>query len=362
MNFILGKIFDLLIRIGIDREMKYDIVKHFKDPQYVTHKDPVNLNASHVADFNNWRFVKTLPVDLMLVSNPTLTSDGVVIKSHRTMIRALSLPVYRFRYGLLYNIHVRWAYKKLPVRAQKYLLVFDSWSCVNYYHWTVDSLCRIQVLYDAGLLSDFTLVLPESARSFVWESLKAYDVQKVMWIPSRSMIRPSSLYVMSFAAHTGQQDPEVLARVAAFMRKNLYEPELCGDKIYVSRKKSLFRKIVNEDEVIDVLMKYGFKVVYFEDMPFEKQVSLMRGTRFFVSSHGANLTNMIYMEAGASVLEMVRERNPNLCMWSTADSMNLNYYYQFCKESDNGDIFVKCNELEHLLDLMLSNAANNLNS
>ena len=64
------------------------------------------------------------------------------------------------------------------------------------------------------------------------------------------------------------------------------------------------RKVVNEEEVILFLQKYGFQVVYNEDLSIDEQAQLYYNAECIVSAHGANLVNIIYCKPGTHVCEI----------------------------------------------------------
>jgi capsular polysaccharide biosynthesis protein len=61
--------------------------------------------------------------------------------------------------------------------------------------------------------------------------------------------------------------------------------------------------------------------------------------RFFVSNHGAGLTNMLFVRGGGRVLELRhRADNVNNCYFTMASALGLEYFYQTCPSDDpSGD-------------------------
>jgi capsular polysaccharide biosynthesis protein len=66
--------------------------------------------------------------------------------------------------------------------------------------------------------------------------------------------------------------------------------------------------VINEDELLPVLEKFGFKVYYFESMTFREQVTLVSGAEIILGMHGAGMTNMIFMPEGRKVVEFIHWR------------------------------------------------------
>ncbi len=77
-----------------------------------------------------------------------------------------------------------------------------------------------------------------------------------------------------------------------------------GCKIYVSRRRALGRKLTNDLELSEALGKLGFVTVILEDLPIPDQARLFRNATVLVAQHGAALTNLLYCQPGAHVIEL----------------------------------------------------------
>jgi hypothetical protein len=104
------------------------------------------------------------------------------------------------------------------------------------------------------------------------------------------------------------------------------------DIIFIRRKfdrDNLYnRGITNEEELIDELKKeHGGNVidVYLEDLPFQEQVKLMRGCKLLIGCHGAGLANLLWMNSGASILELFPESFFWGSFWTFSCLKRLNY-------------------------------------
>ncbi|MBL0319438.1 MAG: glycosyltransferase family 61 protein [Alphaproteobacteria bacterium] len=75
-------------------------------------------------------------------------------------------------------------------------------------------------------------------------------------------------------------------------------------RIYLSRKHTKLRHILNEDELMPHLIRHGFEVVAPEQMSFKEQFSLFHHAEMIVAIHGAALTNLMFCKPGTNVLEL----------------------------------------------------------
>jgi capsular polysaccharide biosynthesis protein len=115
--------------------------------------------------------------------------------------------------------------------------------------------------------------------------------------------------------------------------------------------------------MLPVLRRFEFEVIRAENCPFPEQVRLARRARYLVSNHGAGLTNMLFMEPGASVLELRHAADAaSNCYFALSSQLGLSYFYQTCEPAVPGehphtaDVSVDVRRLEGNLERMISAA------
>jgi len=82
-------------------------------------------------------------------------------------------------------------------------------------------------------------------------------------------------------------------------------------KLYISRAGNLqahVRRLLNEDEIIGLACKQGFEIVRCEELSFETQVTVFSEASVIVGAHGAGLTNLIFGQPTAKIVEMIGPR------------------------------------------------------
>jgi len=77
-------------------------------------------------------------------------------------------------------------------------------------------------------------------------------------------------------------------------------------KVYISRGKTK-RSLENETELENKLKEQGFEIIYAEDLNFDEQIKLFSETEVLVSSHGAGLANILFMQKGTRLISIFRE-------------------------------------------------------
>jgi len=191
----------------------------------------------------------------------------------------------------------------------------------NYWHWIVDGLTRIEGLeaYQEQTGIKPTLIIESNLTSWQSESLKllGYEPDEcIRWNELRVQVK--KLLVPSFRRYWGYYNKtyktynQVVSPMACrWLRQRILSnlPVVASEqlnfssKIFISRRKALQRRIINEDEVIEALAPFGFVAYALEELSFSEQVRLFSQADMVVAPHGAGLTNMIFSE-NLAVIEL----------------------------------------------------------
>lgn len=317
------------------------------EESYVKRKLPVNLSKEDLPLFYN-ALERNIPaIRVFKLSRPGINSQSIIFEgvkiSPESFIEASRIDGFKSyikRYKFLFKHH--FLRKKIKINDQG-LWFTDAWSH-EYFHWMTDALPRLLAAKD--YIGDSVILLPHkySRIDYVQKSLKVFGVENVTYIPERAVAWPSGLILPAHTASTGNYNEVLLRKLRELFReyyKKTVGQQVFGDRIYISRSKSLRRKISNEDLLVPVLQKHGFAFLYFEDFDFDQQVVIMSNAKYLISNHGAGLTNMLFMQQGGAVLELRRKGdNHNNCYFSMASALELNYYYQLCvSEDENEDTY-----------------------
>ena len=67
------------------------------------------------------------------------------------------------------------------------------------------------------------------------------------------------------------------------------------------------RRLVNLKDLSQAIssLNLSYRVIHFENMTFAEQVSSLRFTRVLISIHGAGLSNIIFLQPGSTVIELM---------------------------------------------------------
>jgi hypothetical protein len=80
-----------------------------------------------------------------------------------------------------------------------------------------------------------------------------------------------------------------------------------GRKIFLSRRGFVQRQLLNEAEIIDILTRQDFEVVYPEKLTFAEQVVAYHTAEIVIGSASSALTNCIFCNSKAKILALIHE-------------------------------------------------------
>jgi capsular polysaccharide biosynthesis protein/Tfp pilus assembly protein PilF len=212
-----------------------------------------------------------------------------------------------------------------------------------YFHWMVDVLPRFEVLRCQGVnWEDIDWFMVNSCKSaFQQQTLEILGIpqHKILESDRYSHIQAEQLVVPSFTEHLGWLSDwalqflrkSFLGKALATLRSN---SQVYPERIYISRAKAKYRKIFHESAVIDILEQYGFISVALESMSFLEQIALFAHAKVIVAPHGSGLTNLIFCNSGAKVVEIFSPHYVRPYFWRISQQQKLEHYYllgeKFC--------------------------------
>lgn len=257
--------------------------------------------------------------------------------------------------------------KKIFVNDDKFLCIHNMWSS-GYHHWVCDVLIKLCELGEKT--KEYTLVLPANYPDFAKESIRAFPLKKIIYLaPKTGVFAKTATFIGN--PRSGYFHPEKIQILKNHLlsyseKKNDGSQKGGNSRIYISRESAKLRRIINEKEVIEVLKKKGFIILKAETLSFWEQVDIFKNCKYLVSIHGAGLTNMLFMDRGARVMELVRkptEDHPyfNLSYFHMTKALGLQYFQFHCNflpnepniPLDRRDMIVNIERFEMRVDKFL---------
>lgn len=316
---------------------------------------PANFDPDDLTLFSDELEQLIPPTRLLKRRNVAVSAEGILFQRGKMLPESFAFPANRenwswrgvLRFGLNnYVLRRRRRFERPGV------FVIDDWS-VGYFHWLADVLPRLFTIREQ--LKDLVLILPGRYQEleFVQASLKPFIFGGIEYLDPNEVLVCRKLIVPTQTAPSGDYNEELIKEVkdllVGFFAGGPGEPP--ADRVYLSRSLARKRRIGNEEDVMAVVRKFGFRIVRPEEHSFAEQIRIASRARYLVSNHGAGLTNMLFMGPGTSVLELRHATDRiNNCYFSLASALQLNYFYQRCEP-------VHAGEDPHSADLMVDAAA-----
>ncbi len=234
----------------------------------------------------------------------------------------------------------------------------------NYFHWFLDVLPRLRELeaYEAASGQRAVLLVPGWMTPWQKRSLELlgaggettpHRVQFGLFrLCAETLVVPSSSrFHGDDNAPFAAMDPSVCQWLQkSFCGRQKPDKADRNHRLFISRSKASSRRIVNEENVVQAVQRFGFEVHSLEDLSFERQVDLFSSASHVIAAHGSGLTNLLFANQ-CNVYELFASRHGvrsdyfQICM-----ALGHSYHYMICKSESNADDFcVNIAALEEML-------------
>jgi capsular polysaccharide biosynthesis protein/tetratricopeptide (TPR) repeat protein len=226
-----------------------------------------------------------------------------------------------------------------------------------YFHWLVDILPRWELLRLSGVdLTKIDWFVVNSLRQpFQRETLEYLGISESKIIESDRYphIQAQQLVVPSFPGFLGWLPPWALqflrSQFLGFFGNGLEFSEASSnnynypERIYISREKAQYRRVINEPEVWETLKKFGFAKIFLESYSVREQIRLFAHAKMIITAHGSGLTNIIFCQPNTEIMELASPNYIKHYFWVISQQLGLKHYYLV------GESFA-CYPLRYIMD------------
>lgn len=322
------------------------IVKGFLDKRPY----PVNFDSQDISLFKNDLEINVPDIKTFAHSNICVNTDLLLWKNFSFLQDSFIYreDTYSFINKLKFFLKALLTKK---IKIKKAIWIIDCWSEV-YYHWIFDVLQKAMLLKkERGV----KILIPQSflKYDFIVESIKILKLE-VEIIKKDSIVKVGKLLTLPTIIFSGLFINEKIIEIRNNLLSGINQKPR-NKRIYISRKKAVRRKVSNEQQVIEVLKKYNFKVYYLEDLPWREQLSIFKNSSAIVSIHGSGLSNMLFLNENSNIVEfrhpISTSQNP---FYALSSNLKFNYFYvKGIPSSDNphdSDLFIDPRELKNVIN------------
>lgn len=222
--------------------------------------------------------------------------------------------------------------EEAPQNISKGLLI-NGFNEANYYHLMLEVMSQLQFVNELPLeFSDYPILL--SMRSYKIPAIKQFIERvlagkKIIFLDSLNSYQVDDLLLMNMpnAAIPNLKEEGYFEVSGSYCREESISfirnigYDICQKKtsatperIFLARKAGL--RAYNQDEILKALAPLGFVSIYFEDIDFCEQVSIMSGAKIVVGPTGAAWTNLIFAKPKTKALCWMAEEIGNFSCFS----------------------------------------------
>lgn len=330
-------------------------MQNILDSYTINRKMPENYVEGELDFCKNEFQYQTYDVKLIDFKNCIVNKRGFVYETRKFGLNKISLldeTIYKKELTTKHYLKKVLFKHKRTLGEEKYLLAHDDWS-TTHYHWFCDVLPRLFVIKNT--LKNYTLLLPDSPyiKDIGLKSLDFFDLRpaEIAYLQNDELVKVKNLTIVTHTCLTGYINDKIMLKMREFINSKLtLMSSQGGEKIYITRDHALYRKVLNENKVKDVVRDFGYETIRYEDLSWLDQIAKTSSANSIVSIHGAGLINMLYMRPEGLVLEFRRDKiYHNQCFWHLSQALCLKYYYLF-GTPDNPDLVIEGNGCNLTID------------
>jgi hypothetical protein len=206
----------------------------------------------------------------------------------------------------------------------------------NYCHFFNEILERLALLEMHGIQYDYLYVMCHS--KFVKDALRLWGVDESKIIHPTTCnfaIQADTLILPSLVLNTNNgffhagvnTHPYTLKYVREKLLKNAQEEikkDRFSHRIFISRRDAPSRRILNEDEIVELLKTKGFERYDTGKMSVVEQIALFANADIVMGEHGAGLTNVMFCKQGTQIIELFQALI-DTSFWFPSQALGLNY-------------------------------------
>lgn len=175
----------------------------------------------------------------------------------------------------------------------------------NYYHVLTELIPRLEFILP--LREKLKIAVADSSPDFVWDALRQLGFQE------RNIVVLSAH--LCYSADMWLMIPWGLNFIPErfnFVRNELGRDTVPKRRIYISRKSEKKRHILNEDDLLPLLKRYGFEYIEAQKLMLAEQIKLFSEAEWIMGPHGAGLSNLMWMK-NPKCIEIRPEKYANEC-------------------------------------------------
>lgn len=355
LNGVVSGAFYPFLKIRDFRKNKASEIQLLEKSQTIV----IDRSHFHFEGSAYWNKFETFESDdlfYVVIPDASIISKGIVLDSKRRVV--LESTLFQKEYlNILCSNHLIFLKQFLPKKKETNVISLLNKLDNNYFHWTLESLTRILLVYEKPFFNDYKILVKDGALPFIKQSLSfLFNIPETNIITKTlgENLEVDKALVVSFP-HIRNSDsqltniyiPKIIQKLNTLAHNRLESSQLNFQKtpknFIISRKNALERRVLNEDILIQNLSDLNFKSIVLEDLTYIEQVALFAGAEIIIASHGAGITNIIYAKNPILIEIFPEGRNIRDAFYFTQITAALGIEHHLFlqkQENDNEDILI----------------------
>lgn len=229
----------------------------------------------------------------------------------------------------------------------------------GFFHWMLGALPKVFLAESVGFSGAY-LLPPPSLAPWALESMRLLKISddRLLFEESRDICARRLCVPTYFSGYNAHHNIAFMRLYREWVRAAVVETvQQKRGRIFIARRASATaRRVVNQEHVERVLSDFGFETVYFEDLPFRRQLEIACSAGVMVAPHGAGLSHALFMDDHSLLVELFPHKRQQSCdcfeMLATIPQHR--YHSLEGRVPCEGDIDVRPEELRLVLERALT--------
>jgi capsular polysaccharide biosynthesis protein len=254
-----------------------------------------------------------IPQFVLELENSTVVREGGIITADNKILSATQ--VYKSdEHGILNGPWNSLIENHVYFNATLAVISSPGQQC--YYHWLLQILPRLKVLKDSVLEYDKIYLYGENFKH-KWQKETLYAVMDFLKIPHdalyispHAMVTAKKLVVPSVPWNPANPYYWDVMGVMAWYKQFFNDvfiqksSAITPKRVFISRAKANYRRIANENDLMQVLSKKNFISYRLEELSIFDQAALFNNAEVIIGPHGAGWANLIFCKQGTKIVEI----------------------------------------------------------
>lgn len=255
---------------------------------------------------------KIVASGIVTVEDKFIVKESFINQNHTSR----RTPFYRIESSDIYVTEESIeTYRDMPA-TETYIAAKQTWDA-NYGHWMVDTFPRLMNLANNFDLSHSRIVLSGNRSAAMKDvfadslSLLGVPGQNLEWTDNRPIHFERLVYATPMSipplikSELSIRNLEQLPNIIPEDSRIKY---LNQRRIYLSRNKYPRRQLLNEQQILPIVERNGYEVVYPEELSLFDQIGLFSSADYVIGNMGAAFSSLAFSPKGVHVLALATEK------------------------------------------------------